>query len=101
MTSSRPGHRVIHRNPIVLDRKSTRLNSSHSQISYAVFRFKNKHRAAGQNAAHCYFSNSLVLLVASIVAGLALALVAALTLYRLSIGVFARYTRVSLLSVYF
>src|SRR2546430_13728470 len=26
-----------------LDRKSTRLNSSHSQISYAVFCLKNKH----------------------------------------------------------
>src|SRR2546430_15097383 len=28
--------------PIVLDRKSTRLNSSHSQISYAVFCLKKK-----------------------------------------------------------
>src|SRR2546430_11508166 len=27
-----------------LDRKSTRLNSSHSQISYAVFCLKKKHR---------------------------------------------------------
>src|SRR2546427_9603301 len=27
---------------VVLDRKSTRLNSSHSQISYAVFCFKKK-----------------------------------------------------------
>src|SRR2546430_10454153 len=30
--------------PRVLDRKSTRLNSSHSQISYAVFCLKNKSR---------------------------------------------------------
>src|SRR2546430_7469152 len=29
--------RLIHPNLPVLDRKSTRLNSSHSQISYAVF----------------------------------------------------------------
>src|SRR2546430_11104785 len=28
---------------ITADRKSTRLNSSHSQISYAVFCLKNKH----------------------------------------------------------
>src|SRR2546430_13396297 len=28
---------------VVLDRKSTRLNSSHSQISYAVFCLKKKH----------------------------------------------------------
>src|SRR2546430_3613737 len=30
-------------NMSALDRKSTRLNSSHSQISYAVFRLKQKH----------------------------------------------------------
>src|SRR2546430_11591155 len=30
------------RNPACLDRKSTRLNSSHSQISYAVFCLKKK-----------------------------------------------------------
>src|SRR2546430_8789909 len=30
------------RSPSVLDRKSTRLNSSHSQISYAVFCLKKK-----------------------------------------------------------
>src|SRR5438270_11351815 len=30
------------RNPLRLDRKSTRLNSSHSQISYAVFCLKKK-----------------------------------------------------------
>src|SRR2546430_8053280 len=31
--------------PFPLDRKSTRLNSSHSQISYAVFCLKKKNRA--------------------------------------------------------
>src|SRR2546427_9254531 len=30
------------RRPVILDRKSTRLNSSHSQISYAVFCLKKK-----------------------------------------------------------
>jgi O-antigen/teichoic acid export membrane protein len=64
-------------------------------------RFVTKHRAAGQDAADCYFSNSLVLLVASIVAVLALALVAALTLHRLSIGLFALCAGLSLFAVYF
>src|SRR2546430_11907685 len=36
--------RAIHRNPD-LDRKSTRLNSSHSQISYAVFCLKKKKKS--------------------------------------------------------
>src|SRR2546427_870030 len=38
------GHRVLHigRGIGAQDRKSTRLNSSHSQISYAVFCFKKK-----------------------------------------------------------
>src|SRR2546427_8722891 len=31
-----------HRRPVRTDRKSTRLNSSHSQISYAVFCLKKK-----------------------------------------------------------
>src|SRR5438270_10358693 len=35
-----PSHRV--RDDVDLDRKSTRLNSSHSQISYAVFCLKKK-----------------------------------------------------------
>src|SRR2546430_3073913 len=35
------GQRLARRKP-VLDRKSTRLNSSHSQISYAVFCLKKK-----------------------------------------------------------
>src|SRR2546430_10054090 len=33
-----------------LDRKSTRLNSSHSQISYAVFCLKKKKNKTGQNS---------------------------------------------------
>src|SRR2546430_9978200 len=42
----RQRHRVAHRGLteqlVVVDRKSTRLNSSHSQISYAVFCLKKK-----------------------------------------------------------
>src|SRR2546430_9810625 len=37
-----PNHKVI--NEGIRDRKSTRLNSSHSQISYAVFCLKKKKR---------------------------------------------------------
>src|SRR2546427_2123558 len=37
----REGHRLLFR-AMVADRKSTRLNSSHSQISYAVFCLKKK-----------------------------------------------------------
>src|SRR2546427_9002164 len=33
-----------HRKPTIIDRKSTRLNSSHSQISYAVFCLKKKNK---------------------------------------------------------
>src|SRR2546430_3315722 len=35
----------------ILDRKSTRLNSSHSQISYAVFCLKKKNPNAGTSSA--------------------------------------------------
>src|SRR2546430_7281172 len=35
-------HRGVHELRIIQDRKSTRLNSSHSQISYAVFCLKKK-----------------------------------------------------------
>src|SRR2546427_609996 len=38
----RRSHVRRHRRPCVEDRKSTRLNSSHSQISYAVFCLKKK-----------------------------------------------------------
>src|SRR2546430_12738602 len=34
------------RGPVTRDRKSTRLNSSHSQISYAVFCLKKKKRSS-------------------------------------------------------
>src|SRR2546430_13254782 len=34
--------------PVIGDRKSTRLNSSHSQISYAVFCLKKKKQAVSQ-----------------------------------------------------
>src|SRR5688572_31851523 len=37
-----PGHEAGHLPCLLLDRKSTRLNSSHSQISYAVFCLKKK-----------------------------------------------------------
>src|SRR3989475_9205902 len=40
-----PGHSVT-------DRKSTRLNSSHSQISYAVFCLKKKKRTQKQDLMH-------------------------------------------------
>src|SRR5688572_32306863 len=36
--------------PALLDRKSTRLNSSHSQISYAVFCLKKKNNQEQTNA---------------------------------------------------
>src|SRR2546427_4737351 len=36
----------------ILDRKSTRLNSSHSQISYAVFCLKKKKTTARHNVHH-------------------------------------------------
>src|SRR3712207_8732194 len=42
-----PGHPLVsavpwHRDPLETDRKSTRLNSSHANISYAVFCLKKK-----------------------------------------------------------
>src|SRR5688572_32388798 len=36
------GHAIAQRRSEAIDRKSTRLNSSHSQISYAVFCLKKK-----------------------------------------------------------
>src|SRR2546430_8728527 len=41
-TPSGPIELSVHITPMVKDRKSTRLNSSHSQISYAVFCLKKK-----------------------------------------------------------
>src|SRR5256886_8160409 len=46
-----PPRRETHVNPVApkqVDRKSTRLNSSHSQISYAVFCLKKKTRGAAR-----------------------------------------------------
>src|SRR5258707_12003193 len=37
-----PGHYTLHVRDLVKDRKSTRLNSSHANISYAVFCLKKK-----------------------------------------------------------
>src|SRR2546430_13573721 len=37
-------HQMMRHTAPLRDRKSTRLNSSHSQISYAVFCLKTKHR---------------------------------------------------------
>src|SRR5207245_9096654 len=40
--SAHYNHRVLQRRPAKTDRKSTRLNSSHGSISYAVFCLKKK-----------------------------------------------------------
>src|SRR2546428_7854964 len=41
-------HRCVHSTPAPRDRKSTRLNSSHDQISYAVFCLKKKKKQKKQ-----------------------------------------------------
>src|SRR2546427_947260 len=53
--------KVIERPPSTTDRKSTRLNSSHSQISYAVFCLKKKKKTIGiqQTSAHHPQTNHL------------------------------------------
>src|SRR2546430_10798005 len=56
-----PSHQVLSPNDYI-DRKSTRLNSSHSQISYAVFCLKKK------NTKH-YTSQSTVPLLIDLVTG--------------------------------
>src|SRR2546430_6006101 len=43
----------------IVDRKSTRLNSSHSQISYAVFCLKKKTRNRGRREAAVHHSGGL------------------------------------------
>src|SRR2546430_10986598 len=52
-----PDHRLLHwwahRRPLA-DRKSTRLNSSHSQISYAVFCLKKKKKSK-MDSCRCNF----------------------------------------------
>src|SRR5258707_7273456 len=47
------------------DRKSTRLNSSHANISYAVFCLKKKKNYPRQSSAHCADVQSLVALTAT------------------------------------
>src|SRR3989475_1979684 len=47
--SALSGRRVLRRVRHVRDRKSTRLNSSHSQISYAVFCLKKKKKKTPQH----------------------------------------------------
>src|SRR2546427_8255868 len=44
-----PGRRALHHVGATGDRKSTRLNSSHSQISYAVFCLKKKKKTKRSN----------------------------------------------------
>src|SRR3712207_7394745 len=45
------GHTMSHLHLTSLDRKSTRLNSSHANISYAVFCLKKKHLLLSHNKA--------------------------------------------------
>src|SRR2546429_4769528 len=45
----RPGLCADHRGPASLDRKSTRLNSSHGYISYAVFCLKKKNKKTNRH----------------------------------------------------
>src|SRR2546430_7573362 len=49
--------------PCVLDRKSTRLNSSHSQISYAVFCLKQKESILHKEVVLFHFSSSFMAVV--------------------------------------
>src|SRR2546430_4492401 len=54
--TSDSSHPFSHCYPHISDRKSTRLNSSHSQISYAVFCLKKKHhksRLPHRTSEHC------------------------------------------------
>src|SRR3712207_7030955 len=53
-TGTQPGYyddvRFANHQSAVLDRKSTRLNSSHANISYAVFCLKKKNKSVGNNS---------------------------------------------------
>src|SRR5256886_7190602 len=55
-----------------VDRKSTRLNSSHSQISYAVFclKKKNRHRRYVTNVTESYYSIYYTPVVFSVIGSL-------------------------------
>src|SRR2546430_9652546 len=46
------------RRPADVDRKSTRLNSSHSQISYAVFCLKKKNKLTKESPMHTYHGHT-------------------------------------------
>src|SRR2546430_13693047 len=59
MTRSGP---VLGPMPMRIDRKSTRLNSSHSQISYAVFCLKKKKKQPTQRTQHVITGHLLSLL---------------------------------------
>src|SRR5690606_40881918 len=50
--ANRPIHRKLLRHPKFLDRKSTRLNSSHVKISYAVFCLKKKKNKRNKVQSH-------------------------------------------------
>src|SRR2546430_8287769 len=52
-------HRIQHDARRLRDRKSTRLNSSHSQISYAVFCLKKKKN--NRHDPHMYFTSNSIL----------------------------------------
>src|SRR5690554_7338309 len=47
------GGKIAHEFMYLIDRKSTRLNSSHVRISYAVFCLKNKNRALRRGRRNC------------------------------------------------
>src|SRR5438445_3499674 len=59
-TRSRPGQTVTTRTPrrFTSDRKSTRLNSSHANISYAVFCLKKKKQLAHLIRLHAELSSA-------------------------------------------
>src|SRR2546430_12224893 len=58
---------VVERLHVPADRKSTRLNSSHSQISYAVFCLKKKKKNALTHASSGYYDMIDAMLVADFV----------------------------------
>src|SRR2546422_4919431 len=63
----RNGSRRQGREQRVEDRKSTRLNSSHGYISYAVFCLKKKKREVRHSSVLCVFTRRHVNVVAAIV----------------------------------
>src|SRR3712207_7850528 len=51
-------HRALERLAVPADRKSTRLNSSHANISYAVFCLKKKKRSKTQSSLYISYSRA-------------------------------------------